>query len=204
MIAVVDYGMGNLRSVAKALEKVGARVLITSDPEAVLAADKVVLPGVGAFRDAIDNLSARGLDRAVKKAVVAGKQFLGICLGLQLLYEKSREDGEHEGLGILEGEVARFRPDAARPELKIPQIGWNRVDIRAGAPHLAGIPSGTFFYFVHSYYGTPDDASVVAGETDYLQRFASAVWKDNVFACQFHPEKSQRRGLKLLENFVRL
>jgi glutamine amidotransferase len=204
MIAVVDYGMGNLRSVAKALEKVGAQVLITSDPEAVLEADKVVLPGVGAFKDAMDNLSSRGLDRAVKDAIAGGKQFLGICLGLQLLYGVSYEDGEHKGLGVLAGEVVRFSADAARPELKIPQIGWNTVESMSQAPHLAGIPSGTFFYFVHSYYGVPADRSVVAGETEYLGRFASAVWKENVFACQFHPEKSQRRGLRLLENFVRL
>jgi glutamine amidotransferase len=204
MIAVVDYGMGNLRSVAKALERAGGEVLVTSDAGAVAQAGKVVLPGVGAFQDAIANLSSRGLDAAVIEAVRAGKPFLGICLGMQLLFETSYEDGVHKGLGIFAGEVVRFEPDAARADLKIPQIGWNQVGFRSSPPHLAGIPAGTFFYFVHSYYCAPKDDSVTAGETDYLCRFASAVWRDNVFACQFHPEKSQALGLQLLKNFASL
>jgi len=204
MIAVVDYGMGNLRSVTKALERVGGDVTITSDPQEVARAAKVVLPGVGAFQDAMRNLQSRGLDAAVSEAISSGKQFLGICLGLQLLFETSCEDGVHRGLGVLSGEVVRFEPDESRPEMKIPQIGWNKVEFAAAPPHFTGIPSGTYFYFVHSYYAVPEESCVVAGKTEYLPRFASAVWRDNVFACQFHPEKSQRWGLKILENFVRL
>jgi glutamine amidotransferase len=142
---------------------------------------------------------ASGLDGVVREAIVSGKPFLGICVGLQLLFEKSWEDGEHEGLNLLKGEVVRFEPDPRRPEMKIPQIGWNRVEIMRAAPHFEGIPSGTYFYFVHSYYVKPADGAVVAGETEYLCRFASAVWKENIFACQFHPEKSQKWGLKLLD-----
>jgi imidazole glycerol-phosphate synthase subunit HisH len=204
MIAVVDYGMGNLRSVSKALERVGGRVTVTADPRALKKAEKVVLPGVGAFRDAIANLQALGLDEAVVEAIEDGKPFLGICLGQQLLFERSYEDGEYKGLAVFEGEVVKFDADPSQPECKIPQIGWNRVNFRTDSPFVAGIPSGTFFYFVHSYYVAPDDEALVAGETDYLARFASAVARDNVFACQFHPEKSQRWGLKLLENFVGL
>lgn len=204
MIAVVDYGMGNLRSVSKALERVGGDVRVTGDPDAVARADKVVLPGVGAFEKALSNLKSAGLDEAVLAAVDAGKPFLGICLGLQLLFDTGYEEGEHAGLGVLRGTVVRFRRDEKRPELKIPQIGWNRVEVLRPAPHLAGIPSGTYFYFVHSYYVAPEDPSIAAGETEYLGRFTSAVWKDNIFASQFHPEKSQKWGLKLLENFVKL
>jgi len=204
MIAVVDYGMGNLRSVSKALEKVGGRVSLTGDPVEVARADKVVLPGVGAFEKAMAHLGAAGLDEAVTASIEAGKPFLGICLGLQLLFETSYEDGEHTGLGILPGEVVRFMRDEKRPQLKIPQIGWNRVEVAREAPHFDGIPSATYFYFVHSYYVAPADESIVAGETEYLGRFASAVWRGNIFACQFHPEKSQKWGLKLLENFVKL
>jgi len=204
MIAVVDYGMGNLRSVAKALERVGAAPELARSPEKVRSAEKIVLPGVGAFEKAMANLASTGLDAAVKEAVAAGKPFLGICLGLQLLFERSREDGDHEGLGILPGEVVRFESDPARPELKIPHMGWNGVEYESPAPHFEGIPSGTYFYFVHSYYVAPADASVCAGETEYLCRFTSAVWAENVFACQFHPEKSRRWGLRLLENFAKL
>jgi len=204
MIAVVDYGMGNLRSVSKALEKVGGRVTLTSNPDVVKTADKVVLPGVGAFRDAMTNLGALGLDVAVVEAIEAGRPFLGICLGQQLLFETSYEDGVYKGLSVFPGEVLRFEADPGRPELKIPQIGWNRARFVGDSPLLAGIPSGTFFYFVHSYYAAPSDESLVAVRTEYLTDFAAAVARDNVFACQFHPEKSQRWGLKLLENFVNL
>ncbi len=204
MIAVIDYGMGNLRSVSKALERVGGRPVVTSSAAEIRAAEKVVLPGVGAFQKAIRNLKDAGLDTVVKQAIADGRQFLGICLGLQLLFDKSWEDGEHRGLGVFGGEVVRFQADGARPEMKIPQMGWNRVNFTAAAPHFAGIPPEAYFYFVHSYYVAPADGSIIAGETEHLCRFASAVWKDNVFACQFHPEKSQKWGLKLLENFVRL
>lgn len=196
--------MGNLRSVSKALERVGGDVVVTTDPEIAASADKIVLPGVGAFQKAISSLAAEGMDDAVRQAVAAGKPFLGICLGLQLLFEKSFEDGEHDGLGILPGKVVRFESDPERHDLKIPQIGWNRVDMRPQIPHFDRIPSGSFFYFVHSYYVVSGNASCIAGETEYLGRFTSAVCRDNVFACQFHPEKSQKWGLKLLENFVRL
>ncbi len=204
MIAVVDYGMGNLRSVSKALEKVGGKVILTNRPEDIQKADKVVLPGVGAFQDAMANLRENGLDASVLDAISSGKPFLGVCLGLQLLYEWSAEDGRHEGLGVIPGNVVRFEADSERPEMKIPQIGWNRARFVADAPHLEGIPSGTHFYFVHSYYGVPTDDSVAATRTDYLTEFTSAIWRDNVFACQFHPEKSQHWGLKLYENFVNL
>jgi len=204
MIAVVDYGMGNLRSVAKAIERVGGKPEITCDPLVVKRAEKVILPGVGAFGDAMKNLRSLGLDDAVKSSIRAGKPFLGVCLGLQLLFESSDENGPHEGLGVIAGNVVRFKGDAARADLKIPHIGWNSVEFVKSAPLFAGVPSGAYFYFVHSYFGAPRDRSVVAGETDYLCRFASAVWRDNVFACQFHPEKSQNRGLRVYENFARM
>lgn len=204
MIAVIDYGMGNLRSVSKALDKVGGDVVVTSDAAVAERADSIVLPGVGAFEKAMKNFTSAGMDEVVKNAVAEGKPFLGICLGLQFLFETSLEDGRHGGLGIFPGKVVRFEADPSRSEMKIPQIGWNRVEFRLDAPHFAGIPSGTYFYFVHSYYVVPQDESIIAGETEYLGRFTSAVWADNIFACQFHPEKSQKWGLKLLENFVRL
>ncbi len=204
MIAVVDYGMGNLRSVSKALEAVGGRVRVTGDAGEVSKADKVVLPGVGAFEKAAAALAAGGLDEAVKGAIWAGRPFFGICLGLQLLFETSHEDGAHSGLGVFSGEVVRFERDMARPQLKIPHIGWNQVEITSAAPHFAGIPPRTYFYFVHSYYVAPADNRIVAGRSEYLRPFAAAVWQDNVFASQFHPEKSQKWGLKLLENFVAL
>ena len=214
MIIVIDYGMGNLRSVSKALESLGAPVRVTSDPTEVVAASKMILPGVGAFGAAMEELRRRRLVEPIKTAIGDGKPYLGICLGLQLLFEHS-EEGNVAGLGVLRGTVKRFSFQSSLlppfSSLKIPHMGWNQVqrqatsDKRQGScPLLAGIPEGSYFYFVHSYYGAPQDRSVIALETEYGTRFASMVWKDRLFATQFHPEKSQAIGLKLLENFVNL
>ncbi len=200
MIVVIDYGMGNLRSVSKALESLGASVRVSSDPADVAAADKVILPGVGAFPAAMRELSARGLIGPLK-AAIAAKPYLGICLGLQLLFERSDEGEGGEGLGILPGEVRRF---AAQDGLKVPHMGWNQVQGQGACPLLKGVPAGSYFYFVHSYFGVPTDRSVIALETEYGTTFASMVWKDRLFATQFHPEKSQALGLQLLKNFITL
>ncbi|HUU42196.1 MAG TPA: imidazole glycerol phosphate synthase subunit HisH [Planctomycetota bacterium] len=198
MIVVVDYGMGNLHSVAKALEKAGGEVSVSSDPAGVRRADKLVLPGVGAFADAKTELDRRGLTGPVLEHIRAGRPFLGICLGLQLLFERSHEDGEHAGLGVVTGEVVRFRASG----LKVPHIGWNALEMTPGVALFAGVPDGSRVYFVHSYYVAPSDASVIAARTEYGETFTSAVATDNVWATQFHPEKSQRVGLRMLENFV--
>jgi len=198
MLTVVDYGMGNLHSVAKALEKVGGEVCVSREAADVVRAEKLVLPGVGAFADAKAELERRGLAEPVVRHIRSGKKFLGICLGLQLLFEKSTEDGEHAGLGIVGGEVVRFETS----ELKVPHIGWNTLAMTPGVPLFAGVPDGTSVYFVHSFYVTPTDDAVVAARTDYGQTFTSAIATDNVWATQFHPEKSQRAGLRMLENFV--
>lgn len=201
MIAIVDYQMGNLRSVQKALEKVGHAAEITSDPHVLASADKVILPGVGAFRDAIAELRSRDLVGPIKDAIEAGKPFLGICLGLQLLFDVSYEDGEHEGLGVLSGEVVRFN---IPPQFKVPHMGWNQALIARRAPILDGIDDGAYFYFVHSYYVVPADRSLIAIEAEYPDPFCAMVWRDNLFATQFHPEKSQANGLRLLKNFAEL
>ena len=201
MIAVIDYGMGNLRSVQKGFEKVGHRATITSDPGEVARAEKVVLPGVGAFEDAMAELRQRGLIAPVLAAIASGKPFLGICLGLQLLFETSYEHGEHTGLGVLEGEVVRFELPR---EYSVPHMGWNQLSIARRAPILEGIEEGTYVYFVHSYYVVPRDAEVIATTTDYPEPFCSMIWRDNVFATQFHPEKSQADGLRILKNFAEL
>jgi glutamine amidotransferase len=201
MIAIIDYGMGNLRSVQKGFEKVGHQAIVTSDPAVVKAAAKVVLPGVGAFEDAIAELRRRDLVEPVRQAIESGKPFLGICLGLQLLFERSYENGEHEGLGVLKGTVVRFD---IPPEYSVPHMGWNQLSIQRQAPILAGLRDGTFVYFVHSYYVVPDDRDVIATETDYPRAFCSMVWRDNLFATQFHPEKSQADGLRILRNFADL
>ena len=208
MIAVIDYGMGNLRSVQKALEAVGARAVVTSDPAVIQDARSVVLPGVGAFRDCMHNLDRLGLVEAVRRAAKSGKPFLGICLGLQLLFNQSSEFGRVEGLGLLPGEVVRFphpfRDPAGGNELKIPHMGWNTVRIRRESPVLAGFEGDPYFYFVHSYYVVPEDPAVVATETDYGGTFVSGVQHENLYAFQFHPEKSQKNGLALLKNFASL
>lgn len=201
MIAIVDYQMGNLRSVQKALEKVGHAAEVISDPKALAQADKLILPGVGGFRDAIKELNRLGQAPAIQDSIAAGKPFLGICLGLQLLFDVSYEDGEYEGLGILPGEVVRFD---VPEEYKVPHMGWNQAKIVNRSPILEGIEDGTHFYFVHSYYAQPKERGVVSIETDYPDPFCAAVWRDNLFATQFHPEKSQSDGLKLLSNFAAL
>ena len=199
MIAIVDYQMGNLRSVQKAFEKVGAEVEITSDPEQLRRAERIVLPGVGAFEDAIAELHRRSLVEPMRELIDQGVPFLGICLGLQLLFDVSHEGGRFDGMGVIPGEVVRFED---QPGVKIPHMGWNQAVIRQQAPLLAGIDEGAHFYFVHSYYVNPIDPGVVAMECEYHQRFCSMIWRDNIFATQFHPEKSQQAGLQLLKNFA--
>ncbi len=201
-IAIVDYQMGNLRSVQKALEHVGAAATITNDPNQIAEAHKVILPGVGAFGDAMRELNARNLPESITEFIRTGKPFLGICLGLQLLFETGFEGERHQGLGVLEGEVVRFPPMA---DLKVPHMGWNQVQAEKPAcPLMADISSDAYFYFVHSYYVQPKDPDSVWLSCDYGRSFCASVWRDNLFATQFHPEKSQRDGLKLLENFAKL
>lgn len=202
MIAIVDYGMGNLRSVQKALQRTGAQAEIVTTAEQIDRAEKIVLPGVGAFRDAIGHLRDQGLIEPVKQAVQSGRPFLGICLGFQLLFDVSYEDGEYAGLGVLPGEVLRFNLED--PQLKVPHMGWNRVHWHRPCPLFAGLTSGQHFYFVHSYYVAPRDASLTTGVCDYGGPFCAMVWRDNLFAAQFHPEKSQAAGLTLLRNFADL
>lgn len=200
MIAVVDYGRGNLRSVQKALEHVGAEVVVTRDPKRIETADKLVLPGVGAFADCMGNLERFGFVEPILAFISSGRPFLGICLGLQLLFSQSEEFGIHDGLDVVPGRVVRL-PQG----LKVPHMGWNTVEIwREDCPLLKGVPDGSHFYFVHSYYVVPYDLSVVATSTKYGVEFTSMIWKDNIFATQFHPEKSQKLGLTVLENFHRL
>jgi glutamine amidotransferase len=200
-IVIVDYGMANLRSVQKAFERVGASAEITSDPGAVAAADKVVLPGVGAFRDAIARLREAGLAGPVVSHIDAGRPFLGICLGLQLLFTRSHEDGVHDGLNVLPGEVVRF-PKV--PGLKVPHMGWNHLRLRDDCPLFRGLPPESAVYFVHSYYAAPVEPGLTSATADYPGPFTAAVWRDNLFATQFHPEKSQAVGLSMLRNFTRL
>lgn len=201
MIAIIDYGMGNLRSVQKALEAVGAAAEVTCDPDRVRRSDKVILPGVGAFRDAIAELRRTGLGEAFCDAVRVGKSCLGVCLGLQLLFDVSEEDGLHEGLGLIPGRIVRFAPS---PGLKIPHMGWNTLRIRKAAPILAGVGSEPYVYFVHSYHAVADNPEHVAAEADYPTPFPAMVWRENLVACQFHPEKSQRVGLTMYRNFAEL
>ncbi|MBT4865409.1 MAG: imidazole glycerol phosphate synthase subunit HisH [Planctomycetaceae bacterium] len=201
MIKIVDYGMGNLRSVQKAFEKLGVEAGICSRPEQIERADKLVLPGVGAFRDAIAHLKQQELAQPVLQHIEADRPFLGICLGLQLLFDVSEEDGNWEGLGVTPGKVVRFED---RPGLKIPHMGWNSLERVGPHPLLEGIPDDAHFYFVHSYFVVPTDDSVVAARTEHGERFVSVISRGNLFATQFHPEKSQRVGLKLLQNFAEL
>jgi glutamine amidotransferase len=198
-IAIIDYQMGNLRSVQKAFEQVGHSAAITSDPNELARADKIVLPGVGAFGDAMAELERRDLVQPIKDSIGSGKPFLGICLGLQLLFDVGYEGGKFAGLGVLRGKVVRF--DLPH-EFKVPHMGWNRGAIKRRAPLLEGIADGAFFYFVHSYYVVPEDAGLVAIETEYSHPFCAAIWHHNVFATQFHPEKSQSDGLRMLKNFA--
>ena len=199
MIVIVDYGMGNLRSVQKAFERVGHAATVTGDPSSVSDAERIVLPGVGAFGDAMANLERRGLIDPILKSISAGRPFLGICLGLQLLFSESEEMGRHLGFDVLPGKVRRF-PEGER----VPQIGWNQIHIRKQSPILEGIPSESFFYFVHSYYVDPEIEGDVVSTTDYTKDYASIAARDNAYGIQFHPEKSQDLGLRLLKNFAEL
>ncbi len=200
MIAIVDYGMGNLKSVEKGFLKVSCEAQVTSDPSVIEKAKGIVIPGVGAFRDCINRLKQLKLVDVIYKSIEKGKPYLGICLGLQLLFTESEEFGRYEGLDIIKGKVKRF-PEMG---LKIPHMGWNRVHIKRSPTVFEEIPDGSYFYFVHSYYVEPEDPSVVAATTEYGIEFTSMVWHDNIIAMQFHPEKSQTLGLKVLEGFGKL
>jgi imidazole glycerol-phosphate synthase subunit HisH len=203
MIAIIDYGMGNLRSVQKGFEKVGARAVVTADPRTLLEAEKVVLPGVGAFRDCMTNLEQAGFVEPLLRMIAEGRPFLGICLGLQLLFTESEEFGSHKGLNVIPGRVLRF-PEGMRDageELKVPHMGWNQINFKKQSQVFEGIDDGSNVYFVHSYYVKPDDDAIIAAETEYGIEFCSAIWKDNIVATQFHPEKSQDVGLRILKNF---
>jgi glutamine amidotransferase len=208
MIAIIDYGMGNLRSVEKAFEKVGFDAVVTDKSETIEKADKIVLPGVGAFKDAKEGLQERNLVEPIINHIKKRKLFLGICLGLQLLFTRSIEDGIHEGLNIVPGEVVRFEPDKLsggdNQKLKIPHMGWNTIRTKKEVSILKGLPDNSYMYFVHSYYVIPDRDDVVATETEYGGAFVSMISIDNVFAMQFHPEKSQHYGLMILKNFGEL
>lgn len=210
MIAIVDYGMGNIRSVEKGFLKMGADARITADPRVISDAEGIVLPGVGAFKDCMRNLERLRLLGVIVKEIEKGKPYLGICLGLQILFSESEEFGFCRGLEVLKGRVVRFRfepEEPARSEtdscrgLKIPHMGWNTARMSRTPPPFREIPDDTYFYFVHSYYVVPEEEGVIASRTEYGLDFVSMVWKDNVIATQFHPEKSQGAGLKVLKGF---
>jgi glutamine amidotransferase len=203
MIAIIDYQVVNLRSIEKAFERLGARAEVTSDPDLIRRAERVVLPGVGAFKAGMQQLDRLGLEPVIREVIDAGTPFLGICLGMQLLMTESEEFGRHRGLGVIPGRVVRFPTETpAMAGLKVPHMGWNEASIRRRSDALSGIPDKGYFYFVHSYYVEPDDPQVVAAETVYGVRFASVVVRRNVVACQFHPEKSQALGLAFLRRFA--
>jgi len=201
MIVIVDYGMGNLRSVQKGFEKIGTPALISRQLHDIERADHLVLPGVGAFPECMRNLDVLGLIQPIRNFLDSGKPFLGICLGLQLLFDESEEFGVHQGFGIIPGRVRAFD---RKMGLKIPHMGWNQVSVKRTSPLFDGIADGTYFYFVHSYYVDPNNVSDVLTETDYGITFTSSVSRHNVFAVQFHPEKSQEAGLRILRNFAAL
>lgn len=208
MIAVIDYGMGNLRSVQKALEYVGAKVVVTNDPNLIISADSVVLPGVGAFKDCMANLTQLKLVDPIRKFIDGGKPFLGICLGLQVLFEESEEYGPVAGLGVLPGKVMKFANASSEtkggPPIKIPHMGWNNIEVKKKTPLFDKLGADPYFYFVHSYYVVPEDQSMVATVTNYGVEFVSGIQYKNIYAFQFHPEKSQTMGLSLLERFSNL
>jgi imidazole glycerol-phosphate synthase subunit HisH len=195
---IVDYGMGNLLSVEKAISAVGGCPLVSADPETILNAERIILPGVGAFGDAMRNLAQNGLDDAVRKAVYAGKPLLGLCLGLQLLFSHSEEFGSHEGLGLIPGMVRRFDDSV----LRVPHVGWNQIESVRPDPLLNNIPDGSYFYFVHSYFVEPDRPEDVLTWTSYGRSFCSIACRNKVWGAQFHPEKSQEMGKRLLQNFL--
>jgi glutamine amidotransferase len=198
-VAIIDYGVGNLRSVEKAFAANGCTAVVSSDEKVLRQAERLVLPGVGAFGACINNLVARGFDDLVRERVAAGTPLLGVCVGMQMLFQESEEFGASRGLGFLRGRVRRFSAD-----LVVPQVGWNQVRQQNSNPLFAGISDSAFFYFVHSYYCEPTEPEVIAGETDYGGRYASVVARENLFGVQFHPEKSQRDGLRMLANFAQL
>lgn len=206
MIAIIDYGMGNLRSVQKGFEKIGREAIITADPQVVLQADRIVLPGVGAFRDCMRNLEQGGFVEPVLKVIAEGRPFLGICVGMQLLFTDSVEFGLYSGLNVIPGHVLRFpeQMSVSGEKLKVPQMGWNQLNFKRHPPVFEGVEEASNVYFVHSYYVRPFDNDVIATTTDYGIEFCSSVWKDNIVATQFHPEKSQAIGLQILKNFAEL
>ncbi len=199
-IVIIDYGMGNLRNVQKGFEKIGFEAELTRSKKEIEKASAIVLPGVGAFKDCMENLEKYGLIEPLLRSIEKGKPYLGICLGLQILYSESEEFGSHKGLDLIKGKVVRFRPD---PEHKVPHMGWNTIEKEKEVPVLQGVESGDFFYFVHSYYVIPEEAKWISTLTTYGKPFVSSIWKENLFATQFHPEKSQQKGLRVLENFAR-
>ncbi|MCX5712964.1 MAG: imidazole glycerol phosphate synthase subunit HisH [Candidatus Omnitrophica bacterium] len=202
MIAIIDYGMGNIHSVKKALETFGAQVVVANDPQSLLKADKAILPGVGAFDDAILTMNKSGMVKAMLDFIKSGKPFLGICLGMQILFEKSQEAKKTKGLNVIKGKVLKF-PD--KKGYKVPQMGWNQLNIKnTDCPLLKNISDGSYVYFCHSYYPAPQQRNVKAATTNYAAKFASVVWKDNIYGVQFHPEKSQSTGLRMIENFINL
>lgn len=200
MIAIINFGLGNLHSVQKAVAYVGGETIVTAHPEQILGADKLILPGVGAFADGMQGLQSRGLVPVIQEFAAQGKPLLGICLGMQLLFETSEEQGHHQGLSLIPGEVVFFQ----QPGIKVPQIGWNQVEIAKPSALMNGIQAGDYFYFNHGYYCVPQNTGHVLTLTDYAVRFASSVEKDNILGVQFHPEKSQKTGLQVLKNFVEL
>lgn len=209
MIAIIDYGMGNLRSVQKAFAAVGYEAVVTRNPDVLHQASHLVLPGVGAFADCMTNLEEYGLIDSIRKGISSGKPFLGICLGLQLLFTESEEFGVHKGLDIVPGKVRRFQfesptlgPSPVANGLKVPHMGWNELMVKRAAPPLQNLPIRPQVYFVHSYYVEPSDPSITATMTEYGHSFVSSIWRDNIFACQFHPEKSQTIGLQIVKNFA--
>lgn len=213
LIAVIDYGMGNLRSVQKALEKIGSRAIIANTPEQVLDASSVILPGVGAFAKCMNNLEKLGLVDSIYRAIEAGKPFLGICLGLQILFTESEEFGNPKGLNIIKGRVVRFPTNLTgtdsnnqmpKVRLKVPHMGWNSLRFRKRVPVYEHIDDGSYLYFVHSFYVVPEDENIISTTTTHGIDFTSSIWKDNIIAMQFHPEKSQRLGLQILKNFIEL
>ncbi len=200
MIAVINYGLGNLHSVKKAINFSGGNAVVTDDPETIFRAEKVVLPGVGAFAEGMRGLETRSLAAVLKDTAQAGKPLLGICLGMQLLFETSEEQGAHPGLGVIPGTVKEF----TGPDLKIPQIGWNQLDFRRESPLLAGLETGCYVYFNHSFFCQPDEPADILTATEYDGQFTSAIQRGNIYGVQFHPEKSQQIGLKMIRNFVEL
>lgn len=203
LVSIVDYDMANLRSVQKGFEHVGVPAQIISTPEQIEQADRLVLPGVGAFADAVATLRGRGLVEPILRHIEKGKPFLGICLGLQMLFEVGFEDGEHRGLGILKGKCVRFDVDRTQG-LKVPHMGWNQINLRQPSPLFRGLPEDSNVYFVHGYHAVPEDESIISSTTDYGGEFVSSIRRDNLMAVQFHPEKSQAVGLHILSNFAEM